>query len=216
VAEVTPTLLALDPGREIWERLRDGDPTAPVDLAEAFLDTLVEWLIAHNPWAAPDLCESAAGDSILALSKRPESYDPSLLTVEAYLRMSASGDLKNALRSERRHRERRANLEAVELSPVVGKNIQDQREDPALVALEREAQGESRAVAEAIVDRVRRALSRDDALVLELMLNEERKTSAYARALGVDDRPIAEQEQIVNRAKDRVKKRLQRARGKHE
>jgi hypothetical protein len=80
-----------------------------------------------------------------------------------------------------------------------------------LVAVDREAQAESRTAAKAIVDRIRRALSRDDAAVLELMLDEERRTSVYAKALRIDDQPVAEQRQIVNRAKDRVKKRLQRA-----
>jgi hypothetical protein len=36
------------PAADIFERLLAGDPTAPADLAEAYLDDLTRWLIARN------------------------------------------------------------------------------------------------------------------------------------------------------------------------
>ena len=47
----------------------------------------------------------------------------------------------------------------------------------------------------------------------------ERKTAAYALALGIADRPAAEQRREVKRVKDRLQKRLERAGdkgGRHE
>ncbi len=42
--------------------------------------------------------------------------------------MSANGDMKTVLKKERRHSERRMNLELSE--PVVEKQLQDKEEDP--------------------------------------------------------------------------------------
>lgn len=216
MAEKADRPAELDPGRDVWERLSSDDPVAPSDLAELFLDPLSNWLDDHNPPIDSQMCATAAEDAILALIKNPATYKPERQTLEVYLRISASGDLKNLLRTEQRHRERRADWESVELSPVVGKYLQDPSEDPSVVLEEREEAAEARTVALAVLDGVRQELDQESSIVLDLLLADQRKTAVYARALGLDDEPPAEQERLVKRAKDRVKKRILRARDHHD
>src|SRR5215510_13885735 len=100
----------------LYERLLADNPTSSVDLANTFLNPLANWLIEHNPRIDSHLYETAAEDAILGLIKNPVTYKPERQTLEVYLRISASGDLKNLLRSEMRHSERKAYWEAVEHS----------------------------------------------------------------------------------------------------
>jgi hypothetical protein len=50
---------------------------------------------------------------------------------------------------------------------------------------------------------------------MELMLDGERKTSAYALALGLKGLPAHEREREVKKVKDRLKKRLARGVPRH-
>jgi hypothetical protein len=92
--------------------------------------------------------------------------------------------------------------EAVELSPVVGKYLWDAAGDPARL-VDREEEAAAPLVPPGLTDR--------DLAVLALLRDGERKTAAYARVLGIADRPIEEQRRIVKREKDRLQKRLARA-----
>jgi hypothetical protein len=57
---------------------------------------------------------------------------------------------------------------------------------------------------------VRQACTEAERRVLALMLDGERSSAAYAQVLGITGLPAAEQEREVKRAKDRIKKRLER------
>lgn len=197
-------------GRALHARLLAGDPVAPADLAEAYLDSLAIWLQRQNPGVTdPHHCTIAAGEAIIALIKAPRSYDPARRSLEGYLRMSAQGDLLNLLRNERRHSDRRTSLEAVELSPVAGKYLWDVEGDPArIVEREDELAVATRPTLPGLTPQEEQALA--------LMRQGERKTIAYARVLGLDRLPVAEQRQGVKRVKDRLQKRLLRAGGRDE
>ncbi len=204
--------LPREQARDIHARLLMDDPVAPSELAEAFLDLLVGWLQAHNRGIDPHICATAAEDAILALIKNPQSYNPDRQSVEAYLRMSAKGDLKNALRAESRHRLRRADLSAVELSTVGRKSLWEHT-DPALV-VERRADEEvvEEALAPApVLESVRARLTSQEARVLELMREGERRTEVYSEALGIRHLPLPSQRAEVKRTKDRLKRRLERS-----
>lgn len=203
-------------GRELHARLLADDPTAPADLALAYLDRLADWLIDHNPRVDPDDCATAAGDAILAVIKNPASYQSERQALEPYLRLSAVGDLKNMLRAERRHSRRRADLAAVELSSLAGKYLQDVEADPARIVERREEAALAASAIRPIPPAVRDRLTPQEAEVLELLRQTERRTAAYAAILGLTDRPPAEQQREVKRVKDRLKKRLERAGGKDE
>jgi hypothetical protein len=50
-----------------------------------------------------------------------------------------------------------------------------------------------------------------DRRVLRLMVDGERRTAVFAAVLGLDGQPAEAQRREVKRAKDRIKKRLERA-----
>lgn len=212
MAKSDSSLPSTTEARLLHDRLLTGDPTAPSDLAVAYLDWLADWLTGLNPRLDPDLCTTAAEDAILALIKNPASYQPGRRALEAYLRMSASGDLKNLLRSESRHARRRAQLEAVEVSPTAGKYLWDEEADPARL-LERKEDEEAAAEYSRLPAVIEANLTQEEAGVIELMQLGERKTAAYAAALGITHLPFDAQQREVKRVKDRLKKRLERSRG---
>jgi hypothetical protein len=195
---------------ELYERLRDGDPTAPSDLAVAYLDDLAGWLSAHNPGVDPHLCQSAAEDALLSLMKNPAAYKPELRGLTGYLRMAATGDLRNLLKSERRHTLRSVPFEDVELSGEAGKLIQEDA-NPAVIVENREAERPAVVGMPVLPAAVQATFTPEEQQVRELMWRREYKTAVYAAVLHIADRPVEEQRQEVKRVKDRIKKRLKRA-----
>jgi RNA polymerase sigma-70 factor (ECF subfamily) len=198
--------------RELYERLRADDPTATSDLAVAYLDHLTTWLINHNPGADEHVCATAAEDALLALFKNPNSYKPAKQTLTVYLHMSASGDLKNLLRSERRHQWRLVPLEDAEATPHLGNPLWSA--NPADFGERRDNVAASGDL-EPVPASVRDSLSNEEAAVLELLRVKERRTALYAQALGITQLPFKEQQRQVKRVKDRPIKRLERSGGKH-
>jgi RNA polymerase sigma-70 factor (ECF subfamily) len=195
----------------IHARLCADDPVAPADLANAYLDDLTNWLITTHPQVDPHLCCQAAEDAILSLIKNPHSFKPDKSQLDTYLRMSARADLRNALGRERRHSKRREKLEVVELASS-GRNPHQEEGDPALV-VEREEEGRE-ALARAVSLDIEQGFTREEQRVFELMLKGERRTDAFARALAIADLPERHQRKEVKRIKDRIKRRIQRARGR--
>jgi hypothetical protein len=161
--------------------------------AECF-PALVAWLRRRYPRVDPDLAHEAAGEALVAFLKEPGRYDAGRRSLDGYLQMAAAGDLLNLLRRERRHFPKRRI--GVELDGLAGK---DRRGDaprcddfPALAA-------------------VRDSLSERDRRVYELMRQGERARRIFADALGLTDRPAAEQRAEIKRAKDRILARFRRA-----
>lgn len=157
---------------------------------------------------------TAAEDAILALIRNPASYNPKRQSLEAYLRISADGDLKNILRAEQRHAKRRANLDAVEHSTTMGKYLGDDSGDPALIVDAQESVRERLAARLLMSDGVQNGLSGAEIGALELMQNGERRTERYAGVLGIAYLPPSDQRREVKRVKDRLSKRLSRAGGR--
>jgi len=196
----------------LHQRLLAGDPVAPSDLAVAYLGYLGRYLGERNPAIDDEFCQTAAEDTIMALSKRPQSYDPARASLVAYLRLSAQGDLRNLLARERRHRSRQANLEAVELSGVAGKEVGDDTYDPAVLLEARESVSEVVRRRQAVPAGALQGLTPGEITALQLMAEGERRTPAFAEALGITALPLTEQRHEVKRVKDRLQKRLERGR----
>jgi RNA polymerase sigma-70 factor, ECF subfamily len=194
----------------LHRRLLARDPTASNDLADAYLQPLVVWLGAIDPGASEEMRLEAAGDAVLALIRKPESYSPELQTLEVYLRMSARGDLLNLKNKERRHNKGRVSWTSVELSADVGKYL-GHDDDPALPLCLAEERQKMMSI---IPDGVRDKLSETDRRALELILQKERRNAVYAELYGLGHLPAREQERVVKRHKDRLKKLLKRAGGK--
>jgi hypothetical protein len=199
--------------RELLRRLAERDPTAPASIAQSFLDSLIDWLRNVNDQQIDEhLCVQSAGDAIIAFIKNPASYRPDRTnSLFSYLKMSASGDLKNALRTEKSRRGPTVPLECVELSPDAGKYLAEV-DDPSTRA---EIVEEVQRAEEHILGTLRAALLPQEREALELLLQGERKTPAYAQALGIDHLPQSEQAAEVKRFKDKIAKRIERGREDH-
>lgn len=146
--------------------------------------------------------ETVAIDLMLAVGRRPAQYDPERLSLSAYLRMAARGDVKNALERERRRIRRQIPLDDVELRAPVRNSPWTSASDPAGVVVDALADARLAALREQFVGR--------DREVVDLMLDGERRTEVFADVLGLRDRPLDEQVREVKRTKDRLKKRMQR------
>jgi hypothetical protein len=195
-------------GLALHRRLLGGDATASADVAVAFLEPLISWLLTSRRFGVSvDTCIEAAEDAVIALVKSPVSFNPERgLGLGAYLRMSARGDLKNLLQRENRHRQNQISLEIVEHSPQARKYLAKD-DDPSLpLRIHEEIQG---ATAE-IVSPAREGLSEGESQALDLLLQRERRTAAYALVLGLDHLPKKAQRAEVKRVKDKLKKRIQR------
>jgi hypothetical protein len=199
-------LLENDEGLRLVNRLVAGDKTATAELAAAFVQPLIEWLIQTNSKAHPDDCCAAADEAIVNLLRNPAIFDPSQRELFPFLQMAAQGDLRNLIAREQRHRRHRKDFSAVELGEDDGKYL-GRENDPAfgLRLAEMEQETIPPAVLQGSTDIERQ--------VLELMQSGERQTSRFAEVMGIVDLPKLQQEREVKKTKDRLKKRLERADG---
>lgn len=196
---------------QIYDRLCQDDPVASSDLAEAYLTPLAEWLRRTNSRVDAQFCDEAAGDAIIALIKNPRSYDPARLRLTAFLRMSATGDLRNILAKERRHQSHRADLTLVELFGADRNQEAGTAQEQAQDAVDGPVQ-DDRDMLMAMATGVVETFTPGERQTLELLIEGERRTQEFARVLDVSHLPQSEQRREVKRVKDRIKKRLQRAR----
>src|SRR3954447_10474518 len=173
LSESSSVLPSQDQALALHQRLLGGDRVASADLAETYLDWLAAWVARTNPRADPQQCDTAAADAILDLIRRPQAYDPTKLGLEAYLRMSAAGDLKNLQRKEYRRTVHQVDLEAVELSLDAGKYLSDEADDPARIAERREEDMAKQTELAPRLEAARDGLSDGEAQALELLRQGE-------------------------------------------
>ncbi len=194
-----------------WHRrLLERDPVAPADFAVAFLKPLIGWLQNINPGIDPMLCAEAAEEAIVGFLTTPTQYDPQRLGVEAFLRMAAQGDLRNLLRKERRHQRNRLDWNVVEQASPDGKYL-GREDDPSFPLQIEEARQR-----QALPTTMRHPLTDAEQRCWEQMQQGERRHSVFAAILGVTHLPQDEQRREVKRVKDRLKRRTERAGGKHD
>jgi hypothetical protein len=187
---------SLDPqiGQDLHQRMLDGDPRAPAEIAELFLPWLRQQMgRLHAAVSDPHLLDTASIDAVWSYLKKPTSYQPEKLPLERYLLMAATGDLRNALERVAR---------AVERDEEIVKN---------LVELDLCAP-EQRVNAKQLEHLVEPILPEPPyRIVFSLMADGVHDTETYAAVLGLGDRPIEEQRRSVKACKDRILVRLRRA-----
>ncbi len=190
---------------QIHQRVLAHDPTAFAELCEAALPYLVAFLSESFPQEDAHLRETVAIDLLLAYQNRPQQYDPARLSLFAYLRMAARYDMLNQLDRQRRHEGRLVDWEdqRVALAPADRNTEQDD-------AFEERLQEYTDRPFDEIVAALRADLSAVDEQVLALMLSGERRSAAYAQAMGITHLDEAAQRREVKRAKDRLLKKLKR------
>lgn len=192
-------------GLRLYHDLCNNIATAPADFAAAYLPPLLAWLQERNRRIPDDFCEEAAHLAIVSFVQNPSRYDPNQLGVAAYLRMSARGDLRNLLQSEGRHHDRRVPWKVVEDSPDAGKYL-GRDDDPSFRLRLAEEQGPNERAYEVVLA----SCNEIERRVLELMRRGEKRTSVYAKVMGLGDQPKAEQRREVKKMRDRLEKRLDR------
>lgn len=186
--------------RQIHARLLAGDPVASTELAEAAWKRLVEKIEKRHPRLKDsDFLRDAATDALISYIKNPSQFDPAKQSLFGFLIMAAEGDLRNALAKAARRKRREIAVADVELASAGGKG---RAEAPGM---------DARLEAEQLRDEIRE-LFKDprDRRALELLIDGERSTRAFARVWGLEGLPAKEQAREVKRHKDRVKKMLQR------
>jgi DNA-directed RNA polymerase specialized sigma24 family protein len=192
-------------GLELHERVLSGDVTASADVFEKYLSPIIERLskregYRHLTDTDPELIWDSVSDAIFAYLANPKSYNPEKSSLMSYLAMSANGDLLNALARRTRRRGREEPLDGdVELSAVGGNGTIELPGEH----LDSESKLWSH-ISALVPDPLEQS-------VIRLMLDGERSREVYADALGVSHLPTAERNRKVDRVKDRLKKRLQRA-----
>ncbi|MFQ3649149.1 MAG: hypothetical protein SNJ75_02360 [Gemmataceae bacterium] len=182
--------------RQIHQRICDRDVLAPQELCVALLRPLSDFLQRRFPAVDSHLCDSAATDAILEYLSRPHLFDPDRRSLIGYLRMIAQCDLHNLSRSEKRHKH-------VALPPEPGKGSPGG-------ALESLIEAEQQQLARDQIAAIAERLSQRDRVVLQLMLDQERRTPVFATALGIEQLSQQTQKREVKRSKDRIKKRIRR------
>ena len=195
----------------LHRRLAAADPVASADLAKTYLLRLIASLRRSNSRRVPtEFIEEAADEALMCLVKNPNGFDASRnrakLPLFAHLRLAAQRDLQNILRREERHWRRRVSLKRVELSPSAGKYL-GRNDDPSEALQLRE---EAEKADGQILCFVRQGLGDGELRALELMLQGDRQTAAFARVLGIEHLSKEEQQAEVKRVKGKLKKRIER------
>jgi len=186
--------------REIHERLLAADPVAPTELAEAVWKPLVRKLENRHPrLRESDFLRDAASDALISYIKQPTQFDPAKRGLFGFLVMAAEGDLRNALAKTTRRKQREISVEDVELAGAGGKERLDAPDLDTRLEVER-MRGR---IGELFKD------PRDREAV-ELLIEGERSTEAFAKVWGLERLSAKEQASQVKRYKDRIKKMLDR------
>lgn len=187
----------------IHSRLLDGNPTASAEIAELALGPLTEGLKREFPRLEESLITDAVEDAILSYLKMPNSFNPMKKTLLGYLKMSARGDLLNALHVQKGRREREK----------LTKNVEDQLDGRNRYSGKIEPDIGGRIDGDELRRKVQAAFSDPtDQKLLNLIQNGVRATSDYAAALDIATLPVTEQRRVAKRHKDRILKRLSRLR----
>ena len=188
---------------EKYQRLLRNDPTAFAEFCERVLPHLVGFLQSQFPQQDQQHLEMVAIDVLLAFRAEPEKYDPKKLSLAAYLRMAARGDVLNLLDINRRRDHRLTALENLETEP---------EENPveAHFALDEWLEQYTDLSRREILAALEREIEPNDKAILLLMLEGVRETKHFAQVMGISHLDEATQKVEVKRAKDRLGKQLQR------
>lgn len=189
--------------QEIHQRLLENDTDAPSQLVHRYLKGLLRYLKSEFKEVKDQtLIHDAAVDACVNYIKNPLTFDPTKRNLFSYLKMSAKGDLLNALKKEESWKNAKQkivkNMENEVLQSTINNSINLPEE------------GEYVIKQDVITQVIEEFPDLRDQQILWLILDRERKTSVYAEILEIQDRDEVEQRRIVKQNKDRIKKRLER------
>ena len=184
--------------RLLHERLVRGDPAAPSEMFVVLQKPIARVVCGRYRDAGLSWIDTAdiATDAIVAYLSAPHRFKPERASLFTYLVVIANGDALNLIRDRGKGRKNYAHF--VELSAADG-NITDDEEHRRLDA-EKLLRAHIDEITETDMDR----------RVLNLMLQGEQETAAYAVVLGIEGLPASEQRSLVKQHRDKIEKRLKR------
>lgn len=190
--------------RALHARLVTGDPVASAELAEIVLPEVVVRLARRWPRTrGTDQVHDAVVEVFVQYVRSPIRYDPARSTLVGWLQMQAHADLTNDYRSPTRsfHHQRVTLIPSDTVANTVSvRKLGLVSTDTYPAEEEREA-----------LDRVLAAVVNPvDRRLLALIVDGDSSTAAAAKVLGICDRPVDEQQQLVKQNKDRVKAQVKR------
>jgi hypothetical protein len=201
----------------LHQQLIAGDPTVVGDIAELAFHPLIRQLRAMFLRVDDHILQEKAADALLEYGKSPEQAKAQAgAGVMGFLVLRAQSRVKTALKRERRRKEveeqysrglpSRKSRNSVELASVQQEHHPEKpgpetNEPDPVDPIER---------AEQIQEVLSGVDNEQDRRIVQLMLDGVRATADYARVLGIQDRPVAEQRRIVKQHKDRLKVALSR------
>jgi RNA polymerase sigma-70 factor (ECF subfamily) len=180
------------------EPLTSDARTRAAELYEAYAERIARRLAARLPGTDPQAISDAVVWAVMRASVRFDRFDPARGSLRAYLFGFARRRLAALLLSDqrRRRREQKKSIDPVTAEAPCGQSILDELAD--------------RELAEQVRASLR--LRPEDQCLLDLWLRGEQDPRAWAAALGITDRPPEEQARAVERARDRLRQCLHRAR----
>ena len=190
--------------QQFHTRMLSGDPTAFAELCNVALDYISDFLGHRLSVPDKELCDSLAIDTLLRFREAPEKYDPHKSSLGTYLCMDARGDMLNEIEKRKRRNRRivRLDEEFVEVQSEDGNNEQEDIDDWLLkyTSLSREQ----------LLRELSNELSPTDKQIVISIAEGVRDVEHYAAIMGVQHLSAEEQKREVKRAKDRIKKKLER------
>lgn len=176
----------------------EGDPIATAQFAELAFPLLLSDMRARHRGVGDEEVFDACADAVLTICRVPERWEPAKSKLRTFLWMVATGDLRNELERRKPQQAFERVMDPVELAEF-------RRNIPAEAEI---SEGDMNA----LVGQYEHLLADDgDRAVFRLMAVGERDETQYSVVLGVSLLPAPERKQRVKQAKDRIKKRLQRA-----
>jgi hypothetical protein len=150
--------------------------------------------------------EIVAIDALMQFRSEVVKYDSQKLSLFAYLRMAARGDMLNLIDKHRRRDGRLVDLE----STTVLNAVPDTGGLESHFELDLWLQDRTDLPRQELYDRLAGELETADKEILTLILDGVRATADYAAVMGIEHLDEAEQKLEVKRAKDRILKKLRR------
>lgn len=188
------------------QRILHGDVTAFAELCEQALPHLLHFVQTYFPQADAHIQQSTVIDCLLEYQAAADRYDPAQLGLFSYLRMAVRGDILNAIDSQKRHQRRLVDIADPQVQQHIPKTYGVSDTGPLDEWLQIHTSVKKQDVLRALYSELDEA----DRPLLLLMLEGIRDTSQFAAAMGLEDQDILIQRQAVKRAKDRIKKQMQR------
>lgn len=190
---------------EVHFRFTQGDQTAWEEIAAYFLPRLSQWLSYRHPNADAHLLGESVEDALIGYQKDPQGFDASRgVPLSYWLLFQARGHLSHKLRREQRYhvKELTSGVDAEDFSKIV-ENMSRKRQGNGYLFIE----GESEIICSEEMRRWLDATFSENEQVEFGLLVERKPLEVWAQLLGVESLPEAEQRRLIDREKERIRKK---------